>query len=73
MSYIDDFVLKLQQELLPRAKALLDSYESGRMSAGQRRLDGAWEDITEDEINALNNVVQIYLEFIEIHHSSTKH
>lgn len=73
VSYIDDFLRQLQQELLPRARELLDSYESGRMSAGRRRLDGAWRDVTQDEIMALNNQVRIYLEFIEAHRGRTRH
>lgn len=73
MSYIDDFVLRVQQELLPRAKQLLDSYESGRMSAGQRHLGGPWRDITQEEIDALNREVEIYLEMIETHRAMIKH
>lgn len=73
MSYIKEYVRRVEEELLPRAKHLLDVYESGRMSAGQRRLGGPWQDITQEEIDALNLEVEIYLEIIEAHKSLHKH
>ena len=60
MSYIDDYVRRIEDVTIPGLKEDIALLRSGKIRTGVRNVPGAWIDTTQEEIHRLGAAIVEY-------------
>jgi hypothetical protein len=65
MSYIDDYIWRIEEVTVPALQKELETLESGKLRAGKRYVPGAWIDTTREEILRLKDAIAEHQSILE--------
>jgi hypothetical protein len=57
MSYLDDYIWRIEEVTIPRLRSDLETLESGTLRSGKRYVPGAWIDTTREDILRLKEAL----------------
>lgn len=68
MSYLDDYMRRIDEQDIPRLRMQLEPLENGRMHLGERKHGAVeWTDTTQREINQLKRAIAEYEAILSEH------